>query len=142
MAEFDSGDGRWSVKPTELPTLNFHQFDPHVYRSTANEYSNYGRHTHAVEMLSHEPNSPKSRVMGNIQWNKDSGEIISIDVKPRYQRLGVANTLFHEAHKSAREQGLAEPKHSDDRSDQGDAWAKQAGGEVPPMKDWKKDRNV
>jgi ribosomal protein S18 acetylase RimI-like enzyme len=134
MAEFDSEDGRWSVKPTSLPTLNFHQFDPHAYRSAANEYSNFGRNTHAVEIYSHEPGTPKARVMGNIQWHKDTGEIISIGVKPSYRRLGVANTLFHEAHKAAREQGLAEPKHSEDRSDEGDAWAKQAGGEVPPQK--------
>jgi ribosomal protein S18 acetylase RimI-like enzyme len=72
--------------------------------------------------------------MGNIQWNKDSGEIISIGVNRKFRRLGVANTLFQEAHKSAREQGLAEPKHSEDRSDEGDAWAKQAGGDVPPQK--------
>lgn len=134
MAEFDSGDGRWSVKPTELPTLNFHQFEPHTYTSVANDYSNFGRNTHAVEMYSHEPGTPKARVMGNIQWNKDSGEIVSVDVKSRYQRLGVANTLFHDARRAAREQGLTEPKHSEDRSDQGDAWAKQVGGEVPPMK--------
>jgi hypothetical protein len=87
MAEFDSGDGRWSVKPTELPTLNFHQFEPHVYRSVANEYSNYGRNTHGVEMFSHEPGTPQSRPMGNIQWNKDTGEIISIGVKSRYRVL-------------------------------------------------------
>jgi ribosomal protein S18 acetylase RimI-like enzyme len=134
MAEFDSGDGRWSVKPTELPTLNFHQFEPHVYRSVANEYSNYGRNTHGVEMFSHEPGTSQARPMGNIQWNKDTGEIISIGVKRKYQRLGVANTLFHEAHKVAREQGLAEPKHSEDRSDEGEIWVKQAGGEVPPRK--------
>ena len=131
MAEFDSGDGRWSVKPTELPTLNFHQFEPHAYRSAANEYSNFGRNTHAVQLFSHEPGTEKARVMGDIQWHKDTGEITSIGVKPRYQRMGVANTLFHEAHKAAREQGLAEPKHSEDRTDMGDSWAKQAGGEVP-----------
>ena len=134
MAEFDSGDGRWSVKPTELPTLNFHQFEPHVYTSGANEYSNFGRNTHAVQMYSHEPGTPQARVMGNIEWHKDSGEILSVHVYPSYRRLGVANTLFHEAHKAAREQGLAEPKHSGDRSDEGEIWAKQAGGEVPPRK--------
>jgi hypothetical protein len=48
MAEFDSGDGRWSVKPTELPTLNFHQFEPHV-TGVWLMYSNYGRNTHGVE---------------------------------------------------------------------------------------------
>jgi ribosomal protein S18 acetylase RimI-like enzyme len=78
--------------------------------------------------------------MGNIEWHKDSGEILSVHVYPSYRRLGVANTLFHEAHKAAREQGLAEPKHSEDRSEMGDAWAKQAGGEVPTKWKPKEDR--
>jgi ribosomal protein S18 acetylase RimI-like enzyme len=131
MAEFDSGDGRWSVKPIELPTLNFHQFEPHVKFSAANEYSNYGRNTHAVDLYSHDPDSPKKTTLGNIQWHKDTGEIINVEVRHKYQRLGVANTMFHEAHKAAREQGLTPPVHSEDRTDMGDAWAKQAGGEVP-----------
>jgi GNAT superfamily N-acetyltransferase len=140
MAEFGSDDGRWSVKPTELPTLNFHQFEPHIYTSAANEYSNFGRNTHAIQMFSHEPGTAESRVMGDIQWHKDSGEILGVRVEEPFRRLGVANTLFHEAHKAAREQGLAEPKHSEDRSEMGDAWAKQAGGEVPPKWKPKEDR--
>ena len=135
MAEYGSGDGRWWVKPTELPTLNFHQFEPHIRVNTANEYSNYGNKVHHINIESHDPSNPESEPMGEIEWHKDSGEILRVHVNEPFRRLGVANTLFHEAHKSAREQGLAEPKHSEDRSDEGDAWAKQAGGEVPQK--WK-----
>ena len=134
MAEYGSGDGRWSVKPTDLPTLNFHQFEPHVYTSAANPYSNYGSKTHAIEMHSNEPGTRKAGVMGTIEWHKDTGEIVGVTVRSKYQRMGVANTLFHEAHKMAREQGLAVPKHPADRSDMGEAWAKQAGGELPPRR--------
>jgi len=132
MAEYGSGDGRWWVKPTELPTLNFHQFNPHVKVNTANEYSNYGSKVHHLEIESHDPSDPQSRVMGHIEWHKDSGEILGVDTKHRFQRMGVANTLFQEAHKAAREQGLVAPVHSKDRTDMGDAWAKQTGTDVPP----------
>ena len=70
--------------------------------------------------------------MGHIEWHKDRGEILGVHVHPEYRRMGVANTLFHEAKRIAREQGLVQPEHSSDRSDMGDEWAKQAGGKVPP----------
>ena len=131
VAEFDSGDGRWSVKPTELPTLNFHQFEPHTHFSAAGPYSNHGPGVHVVDIESHDPGHPDNQRMGRIEWSSKRGEIFNIDVAEPFRRLGVANTLFHEAHKAAREQGLLEPVHSADRTDMGDAWAKQAGGEVP-----------
>ena len=129
MAEYGSGDGRWHVKPTELPTLNFHQFEPHIRFNRAGEYSNYGSSVHHLSIASDDTGGQE---MGHIEWHKDRGEILRVHVDEPYRRMGVANTLFHEAKKAAREQGLVEPTHSDDRSDMGDKWAKQAGGEVPP----------
>jgi ribosomal protein S18 acetylase RimI-like enzyme len=134
MAEYDSGDGRWSVKPTSLPTLNFHQFEPHVRFSAGNPYSNYGSKIHRVDLESHDPDkaNPDYEKMGFLEWHKDTGEILSLKTHPKFRRMGVANTLFHEAKEAARKQGLVEPVHSADRSDEGDEWAKQAGGNVPP----------
>lgn len=131
MAEYDSGDGRWSVKPTELPTLNFHQFEPHVHFSGAHRYSNNGQNVHALEIESHDPDSPKNERMGRIEWHAKTGEILNLQVSREYRRQGVANTLFHEARKAAREQNILEPVHSKDRTDMGDSWAKQTGTEVP-----------
>lgn len=125
--DYDSGDGRWSVKHVDLPTLNFRQFNPAIRFSAAGEYSNHGRDTHNVTM--HDENTGEP--MGHMDWSASSGEIYGINVYRPYRRLGVANTLFQHAHKMAREQGLVAPEHSDDRSDMGDAWAKQAGGKVP-----------
>ena len=70
--------------------------------------------------------------MGSIEWHRDRGEILNVYVSKPYRRMGVANTLFHEAKRIAREQGLTEPVHSKDRSDSGEEWAKQAGGALPP----------
>lgn len=128
MAEYDSGDGRWFVKPTELPTLNFHQFDPHIHFSRAGEYSNHGRNIHHISMDSHDDGGEE---MGSMEWHSGTGEVLHIRTNNDYRRIGVANTLFHEAKKAAREQGLVEPVHSDDRSDMGDKWAKQTGDPVP-----------
>ena len=72
--------------------------------------------------------------MGAIQWHAQRGEILGVAVEPEYRRMGVAHTLFHEAKRIAREQGLTEPTHSSDRSDMGDAWAKSVGGELPKRK--------
>ena len=69
--------------------------------------------------------------MGGIGWHKDTGEILGVSTEEPYRRLGVAATLFHEAKKAAREQGLVEPVHSADRSDMGQKWAKAVGGNLP-----------
>jgi GNAT superfamily N-acetyltransferase len=131
MAEYDSGDGRWSVKPTFLPTLNFHQFEPHVRFNRADQDSNNGPHIHSVEIESHGPDHPDNETIGRLEWHADRGEILGVHVDAPYRRMGIANTLFHEAKEHARAQGLTEPIHSNDRSDVGEAWAKQAGGEIP-----------
>jgi hypothetical protein len=131
MAEYDSGDGRWFIKKTDLPTLNFHQFEPHIHFSKADDYSNYGRNTHHIGLSTHDLDNPDSKEVAHLAWHSGTGEVLSIRTNNKYRRLGIANTLFHEAKKAAREQGLVEPKHSDDRSDMGDAWAKQTGDPVP-----------
>ena len=129
MAEYGSDDGRWFVRPTTLPTLNFHQFDPHVRFSRAGDYSNHGTRVHVVEIEDHShPDQPR---IGSIGWHKDTGEITGVNVHSKYQRQGVASTMFHEAKNIAREQGLVEPVHSNDRTEQGDAWAKAVGGHLP-----------
>jgi len=126
--DYDSGDGRWFVKHVDLPTLNFRQFNPQITTSVANEHSNYGANVHNVTM--HDANS--GEYMGQMEWHAKRGEILNVRVPSYFRRMGVANTLFHHAHQMAREQGLVAPEHSHDRSDMGDAWAKQAGGKVPP----------
>ena len=128
MAEYGSDDGRWFVRPTNLPTLNFHQFDPHVRFSKAGDYSNHGTRVHVIQIEDHNDGQNSIASMG---WRKDTGEITGISVHSKYRRLGIANTMFHEAKNIAREQGLVEPVHSPDRTIMGDAWAKSTGDKVP-----------
>ena len=118
-----------SSAQVDLPTLNFNQFSPHVYMKHAP--SSEGPNYHTMDMFSGEPGKVKSKVMGSMNWHKDTGEISGITVNKPYRRLGVANTMFHEAHRLSRENGLVGPVHSQDRTNEGDAWAAQTGTSMP-----------
>lgn len=69
--------------------------------------------------------------VGSLQWHKGTGEILDVRVDPQHRRQGVATALHHMAGKLSGEYGLTGPTHSNDRSDQGDSWAKKVGGELP-----------
>jgi len=59
------------------------------------------------------------------------GKIKSIAVTPAHQRKGVATSMWEHAQGLAEQGTVPKPKHSRDRSDQGDAWAKSVGGRRP-----------
>ena len=69
--------------------------------------------------------------IGHIQWLTKTGEIHSIRVASAYQRRGIATAMYHMANQLSDEYGVVKPKHSNDRSDQGDKWAKSVGGDLP-----------
>jgi tRNA(Met) C34 N-acetyltransferase TmcA len=60
-----------------------------------------------------------------------SGRIQSIAVTPAHQRRGVATGMWEHAQNLHRQGLVPAPRHSKDRSDQGDAWAKSVGGRRP-----------
>ena len=66
-----------------------------------------------------------------IDW-EPSGEIYYIKVPPEYRRQGIATKLWEAAKELARESGLPIPTLSQYRTDEGDAWAKSLGEELPP----------
>lgn len=76
----------------------------------------------------------QGKKVGEMWWNKDSGEIENIDVKPEHRRRGVATGMWNHAHSNAREAGVARPVHAVMRSNAGDAWAKAVGGEIPSLR--------
>ena len=128
------------VRPVEVPKLGNRrllsgkQFEPHIRFTPADT----GMGIHRISMHSFHPNDENSIALGDMEWraNKRSslaGEILHLDVDRLVQRHGIANALFHHARQIAREQGLAEPTHSDSRSAAGDAWAQQTGTPVPKL---------
>jgi GNAT superfamily N-acetyltransferase len=68
--------------------------------------------------------------LGSMVWS--SRAIQNIEVEPEHQRQGIGRALWNEGHRLAQDNArIPAPKHSTDRTDQGDAWAKAVGGRVP-----------
>ena len=66
----------------------------------------------------------------SLSWHHKTGEILDINVDPDIRREGVATAMY----KHAQGLGVVKPRHSSDRTDAGDAWAKSTGNRVPPRK--------
>lgn len=70
--------------------------------------------------------------IGAIRWLHKTGEVRSIETYPGHRREGIATDLWHEAHRVAGEtRGVKPPKHSPERTDSGEAWARSLGGRLP-----------
>lgn len=81
--------------------------------------------THEVAALSYGGDR-----IGHLRWNRH--EIGDVDVHEDFQRQGIATTLWHHANMVAEnEPRVPRPKHSADRTDAGDAWARSVGGRLP-----------
>jgi hypothetical protein len=121
-------------KLKERRLLNGTQFAPHIKFTPADT----GIGIHRISLHSFHPDDENSIALGDMEWRANkrsslSGEILHLDVDKPVQRHGIANAMFHNARQIAREQGLAEPTHSDSRSPSGDAWAKQTGMPLPEL---------
>lgn len=68
--------------------------------------------------------------IGRLVWN--SSEIGDVEVSEEHRRQGVASGMLEHARLLAElNRRIPQPKHSDDRTDDGDAWARSAGGRLP-----------
>lgn len=71
---------------------------------------------------------------GMLKWRKASpaGEIHFISVEEPYQRQGLATELLSRGRNFAQAtRGLPVPKHSRDRTNAGEAWARSLGERLP-----------
>lgn len=69
---------------------------------------------------------------GELKWHPQTGEIKNLFVEANLRRQGIGTDLWKEANRIAQtEKGVVPPKHSPDRTDAGDAWAKSVGGALP-----------
>lgn len=72
---------------------------------------------------------------GSAELKWDSKQIRNIEVPEQFQRQGVATSLWNEAQRlSSDNSKIPAPKHSSDRTDSGDAWARSVGGKLPRRK--------
>jgi len=80
---------------------------------------------------------PHGEVAGQMHWRKKSrggtaGQVDWISVEPEHQRQGVGRQMWEHANSL----GLRpSPKHSNERTDEGDAWARSVGGRLPRRKE-------
>jgi hypothetical protein len=73
---------------------------------------------------------PNQAHVGEMLWT--SKRISNILVGGQFQRRGVATSMWNEGHRLASENArIPAPKHSSDRTNAGDAWARAVGGRVP-----------
>jgi len=72
--------------------------------------------------------------LGNMGWTSDS--ITHIEVyDPNNTRKGIATAMWEHGHRLAEENThIPKPKHSSDRTREGDAWARSVGGHLPRRK--------
>jgi hypothetical protein len=70
--------------------------------------------------------------LGDMLW--DAKQIRNIGVGEQFQRRGVATSMWNEGQRLAEERGIPAPKHSPDRTNAGDAWARSVGGRLPRKK--------
>ena len=74
--------------------------------------------------------APAGNIAGTMTWNHR--EVQSVDVVPDFRRQGVATAMWQEGHRMAGEvKSIPTPKHSSQRTNAGDAWAKSVGGRLP-----------
>jgi GNAT superfamily N-acetyltransferase len=72
----------------------------------------------------------REKPIGTMSWSKKG--IHNVEVDPQYQRQGIATELWNRGHQeAASNRSVVAPKHSPDRTDAGDAWAKSVGGRRP-----------
>lgn len=88
-----------------------------------------------MEHPEHEVQAHLGEPIGIASMRWSSRGVINIEVDPEHQRQGVATAVWNEAHRLAEENArIPKPKHSPDRTNAGDAWARAVGGRLPRLK--------
>jgi hypothetical protein len=67
--------------------------------------------------------SKEGELVGELMWHKHHGRVDLLDVDGAHRRRGVATLMWN----SAQTSGLTPPKHSDEQTEEGKAWAKKVG---------------
>jgi GNAT superfamily N-acetyltransferase len=82
-------------------------------------------------MIAEHPDAPHQEMWGNhvgrITWWGNDGEVANLHVEPQYQRRGVATELWNRA-----KQVQPDLKHSDEQTEEGQAWAHTTASYTPP----------
>jgi GNAT superfamily N-acetyltransferase len=97
--------------------------DSNGYEYTPTDYGTY------VSILVWSPEA--GEYVGKLDFRKVDGEIMQVDVEEEHRRKGIATNSLGVARAYAEESGLPPVTHSNDRTPEGEAWAKSIGDELP-----------
>lgn len=111
-----------------MSALNSQQF-PYTFQFTP---SQDGEH-HKVNAFHKEDR------VGLMKWDPQTGELKDLQVHPEHRRKGVASGMWDFAQRQVKpptpglgyNDDVVAPKHSHERTNDGDAWARAVGGKVP-----------
>ena len=87
-----------------------------------------GDHLHLITATHRE----SGESVGHMRYGHD-GTVQNITVSEPHQRKGVATAMWNHASLMGSKGEAPEPKHSVQRTSQGDAWAKAVGGHTPEV---------
>lgn len=75
-----------------------------------------------------------SDYVGELEWYpRGNRAITNLFVEGNYRRQGIATGMWHYAHEIAKTtRGVQPPRHSMDRTNDGDAWARSVSKRLPP----------
>jgi hypothetical protein len=79
------------------------------------------------------PLNDKTKELGSLSFSSKTGRIHSVSTKKEHQGKGIATGLYVQANRTVLPEGTS-LSHSSNRTDQGDAWAKSVGGDIPMRK--------
>ena len=84
------------------------------------------------ETLSVSASHPDHGEVGHLYWHPRTGTIRDVLVTGEHQGKGIATQMYKTAQEvAATTKKVPAPKHSQDRTDAGEAWAKAVGGRRP-----------
>jgi hypothetical protein len=110
-----------------IPTHTVEAWHPDDASSTWAQAHPAERNTYAGSSI-----DPGIRPVASLSWHHKTGEIRGVYTEKEHQRQGIASSLHTRANEIASEtRGVPAPKHSADRTDAGDAWARSVGGSIP-----------
>jgi ribosomal protein S18 acetylase RimI-like enzyme len=91
------------------------------------QFTHYTTHPTSHELEAFDPKV--NDVVGYMRWSKTDGQIQDIAVPKRFQRQGIATSMWLHAKNLAETSSgdIISPKHSPVRTPEGAAWAKKVG---------------
>lgn len=75
---------------------------------------------------------PGTRPAASLSWHHGTGEILGLYTEKEHQRQGIATAMYRQAQSVAGEtRGVTIPRHSSQRTNSGEAWARSLGERLP-----------